>query len=51
MQQSTPGMPSIPTGFAWGTATSAFQIEGGALRRRQGRVHLGPLHPHAGGNL
>ena len=34
---------SIPAGFVWGAATSAYQIEGSPLRGRRRREHLAPL--------
>ena len=33
----------FPNDFLWGSATSSYQIEGAADRRRPRREHLGPV--------
>ncbi|EFL13309.1 beta-glucosidase [Streptomyces sp. C] len=41
---------TFPSGFLWGTATAAYQIEGAAREGRPDPVHLGHLlaHPRQG---
>ena len=41
-------MRGFPDGFVWGTATSAYQIEGAVDRGRSRPVDLGHVQPHAG---
>ena len=41
-------MLKFPDGFLWGTATAAYQIEGGHDADGKGRVDLGHVLAHAG---
>ena len=42
----TPLGLAFPDGFAWGAATSAYQIEGAATEDGRGDVRLGHVQPH-----
>ena len=45
---SANGALTFPEGFAWGTATASYQIEGAVSAGRPGPVGVGHVQPGAG---